>query len=331
MSPAPLPGDQTPAINSSPKRIFITGGSGCVGHYIVETLMENTSHELYLLLRNPDKLKIKVDARPGIKILQGDLKEIERYAGLLATMDIAILTAAAWGGEAETLEVNVTRPLQLMGLLNPDRCQQVIYFSTASILGHNNQPLPEAHKFGTEYIRSKYLCHQQLQELAISDRVTTIFPTLVFGGDQNKPYSFISAGLSDVARLMGLIRFFRADGSFHFIHARDIAQVVQHLVEHPPEPGSDREIVVGNPAITVDQAVSEACDYLHQRIFFRIPLSQQLANIAIRVFNVRMAEWDRFCLSYRHFVYQNPVNPMTLGLEPYCSTVSDLLRLSGIA
>ena len=43
----------------SHKRIFITGASGCIGHYIVEFLIQNTHHELYLLVRNPDKLKVE--------------------------------------------------------------------------------------------------------------------------------------------------------------------------------------------------------------------------------------------------------------------------------
>ena len=38
-------------------RIFITGASGCIGHYLVETLIENTDHELFLMMRNPAKLR----------------------------------------------------------------------------------------------------------------------------------------------------------------------------------------------------------------------------------------------------------------------------------
>lgn len=46
------------------KKIFITGASGCIGHYLVETLIQQTNHELYLLVRNRDKLKIDSKARP---------------------------------------------------------------------------------------------------------------------------------------------------------------------------------------------------------------------------------------------------------------------------
>lgn len=141
----------------------------------------------------------------------------------------------------------------------------------------------------------------------------------------------MSAGIKDVTRWIDLIRFLKADASFHFLHAQDIAQVVLRLVEEPPEPGPDHEVVLGNPAITVDQAVEEVCAYLHKRIYFRIPLSIQLANLIIKVFRIQMAEWDRFCLNYRHFTYQNPVSPASFGLPTYCPTVADLLKASGIA
>ncbi|MEM8542988.1 MAG: NAD(P)-dependent oxidoreductase [Cyanobacteria bacterium P01_H01_bin.119] len=323
------PSSQDPSAAEA-KRIFITGGSGCVGHYIVEALIHQTPHQLFLLLRNPDKLKLNVHSRPGIHVLQGDLREIERWADLLSTMDMAILTATAWGDPQLTSEVNVVKTLRLMELLDPERCQQVIYFSTASILNHHNQPLKEAEDIGTDYIRSKYICHQKLKQLAIAPRITTLFPTLVFGGDKDKPYSHISAGLSDIAtKWMRWIRFFRADGSFHIIHAQDIARVVYYLVEHSPaEPGT--EWVLGNPALHVNRAVREMCDYLGYRIFFRIPLSIALADLIISIFKIQMAPWDRFCLNYRHSTYTNPVTPDQLDMETFCPTVGDLLRVTGI-
>lgn len=285
----------------------------------------------FFFVRDPQKLKFDYNARPGVTLIQGDMQDIERVERLLKTIDCAILTATAWGGAEETYDTNVTKTIRLMNLLDPLVCEQVLYFSTASILDRQNQPLPEAGTLGTDYIKSKYICHQQLAKLAISPQITTLFPTLVFGGDAQKPYSAVSAGIRDVTRWIDLIRFLKADASFHFLHAQDIAQVVLRLVEEPPEPGPDHEVVLGNPAITVDRAVEEVCAYLHKRIYFRIPLSIQLANLIIKVFRIQMAEWDRFCLNYRHFTYQNPVSPASFGLPTYCPTVVDLLKASGIA
>lgn len=310
------------------QRILITGASGCIGQYLADALLRQTSHELFLLVRDPSKLKLDLEGRENVTVLQGDLREIDRFGSLLKTIDQAVLTAAAWGGTQETFDINVSKTLRVMELLDPQRCQQVIYFSTASILGHDNQPLKQAGQIGTDYIRSKYIAFQQIARLPIADRVTTVFPTLVFGGDDRKPYSHLSGGLTDVTRWIGLIRFFKADGSFHFIHAQDIAQVVLHLLEHPP--GQPRQMVLGNRRLTANEAIEEACAYLNQRILFRLPLSPQLADLFIVLFRIQMASWDRFCLTYRHFSYENPVNPATFGIQPYCPTLTDLLKISGI-
>jgi len=313
------------------KRIFVTGASGCIGHYITDALIQQTSHELFLLVRNPDKLKLNVEARSGIHLLQGDMYHIERFSKLLKTMDGAVLAAAAWGGSQETYDINVTKTIRLLNLLDPEVCQQVIYFSTASILDRQNQPLKEAGQLGTDYIRSKFTCHQRLKKLAIAPQITTVFPTLVFGGDTDKPASHLNQGLPDVLRWMGLIRFFKLEGSFHYIHSRDIAQVVVHLLEHPPAEDESRELVLGNPAMTANQAIEEICKYVKKPIYFRLPLTLPLANFFIRLFRIQMAAWDRFCMSYRHFTHQNPVNPATYGAVPYCSSLSDILRMSTTA
>lgn len=311
-------------------RIFITGASGCIGHYLVETLIENTDHELFLMMRNPAKLKVPTDQRSGVTILEGDMRKVAQFADLLKTMDTAILVATSWGDPKESYEINVEKTLELMSLLDPERCQQVIYFSTASILDKDNTPLKEAGEIGTDYVRTKYICHEKMGELAIAPKITTVFPTLVFGGSDTKPYSHISGGLPEVAKYIGIIRFISADGSLHFIHAKDIAEVVRHLVDHPPGPNDARELVIGNPAKTANQVVTDISQYLGKRRYFTVPLSFGLANALIKIFNIRMADWDRFCMRYRHFTYQNPVTPSSFGLKDHYPTVADVIRSAGV-
>lgn len=315
----------------NPKRILVTGASGCIGHYITEALIQETNHELFLLVRNPDKLGVDYKARPGITLVRTDLREIERVGDLLKTIDTAVLAATAWGGSRDVFDINVIKTIRLLNLLNPDVCQQVFYFSTASVLDRNNQLLKASGELGTDYIRSKYDCLRRISKLAIAPQVTTLFPTLVLGGDANKPYSHLSGGLSGVTKWIDLIRFFQADGSFHFIHGRDIAQIVRYLVDHPPKSAESRQLVLGNPAVTVNQAVEEVCTYLDKKIYFRVPLSPWLANLFIVLFRIQMSPWDRFCLNYRHFIYEDPVTPATFGLPTYCATLTDVLKMSGIS
>jgi nucleoside-diphosphate-sugar epimerase len=312
------------------KKVFITGASGCIGHYMTENLIQQTNHELYLLVRNPDQLQFDYQARSGIHLLRGSLQEIDQFKDLLATIDVAILAATSWGGEEESYQINVIKTKELISYLNPDLCEQVIYFSTASILDRQNQPLPEAAELGTTYIRTKYLCYTQLKELEIFPKITTVFPTLVFGGDKNKPYSHLSGGVKDVVKWINLIRWFKADGSFHFIHGEDIATVITYLVNHPPSAEEPHDLVLGMKPMTANQTVKEICNYLGKRIYFRVPLTLGLANFFIKVFNLKMADWDRFCLNYRHFTHKDYVNPSTFGLSNYCTDVIDIFKVSGI-
>ncbi|MBW4508901.1 MAG: NAD(P)-dependent oxidoreductase [Scytonematopsis contorta HA4267-MV1] len=313
----------------SQKRILVTGASGCVGHYLSEALIKETTHELYLLVRNPQKLQVDTQARPGINVLQGDMQEIERYSDLLKTIDTAVLTATAWGGDA-TFDINVGKTLELMNLLDPEKCQQVIYFSTASVLDRNDKPLKEAGEFGIDYIRSKYQCLHKVRELAIAPKVTTVFPTLVLGGDATKPVSHITSGIPEVTKYVDLIRFLKADGSFHFIHAKDIATVVQYLIENPPKENQSRYLVLGQKQLTANQAIEELGAYFGKKTPFRIPLSVGLANIIIALFRIQMDDWSRFCMNYRHFTYKNVINPDTFSLPNYCATMSDVLRVSSV-
>jgi nucleoside-diphosphate-sugar epimerase len=327
------------------KKVFITGASGCIGHYLIEHLIQETDWELYLLIRNPEQLKFERSATARVRILQGDMQQIDRHRQLLSeSINIAILAATAWGGAAESYEVNVNKTIQLIDYLNPDICQKIIYFSTASILDRNNQLLPEALSLGTDYIRTKYQCFANLSGLKIADKITAVFPTLVVGGDQDKPYSHISEGLPDVTKWIKLIRWFRADGSFHFIHAKDIAAAVYCLIEKgqilKEKIKEDRDsiigksevekIILGNPSLTVNRAIQQICNYFNLKIYWQIPLSIVLANFFIKAFRIQMDDWSWFSLQYRHFTYQNPVTPATFGADNYCSTLADVLKARGI-
>ncbi|MEN9870827.1 MAG: hypothetical protein RLZZ171_1815, partial [Cyanobacteriota bacterium] len=221
-------------------------------------------------------------------------------------------------------------------LLNPQICERVIYFSTASILDRNNQLLLPASQFGHDYIRTKYQCFEQLSHQAVTDKIIAVFPTLVFGGEQNKPYSHLSAGITDVTKWISLIRWFSLEGSFHFIHAQDIAKIISYLVENPDyAPNSSAEgkvgcLVLGNPAISVDQAIAQITSYFNKKIYLRIPLYIWLTNILIKLFKIQMDDWSRFSLDYRHFTYATPVTPASFGRQNYCSTVEELLQVSGV-
>ncbi len=309
-------------------RVLLTGASGCVGHYITEALLQQTDWEIAPVARNPAKLNLDGLDDPRVEIVTADLQAVETLAPLAKEVDAAILAATAWGGPREIMAVNVEKTLSLMQMLDPQRCKQIIYFSTASILDFEHRLLPEAGEIGTDYIRSKYECYRRLAALSGLPPLTVVFPTLVLGGDDRKPQSHLSAGLPAIAKWAGLASWFRAEGSFHFIHARDIAQIVRYLLQNPSS--VRREYVLGNAALSVDGLLAELCGYWGRRVRGYIALTPELTEFVIRVFRIQMADWDRFCLQKRHLTHRHPVTPADFGLTPCCPTLTAALQLAGL-
>jgi hypothetical protein len=88
--------------------------------------------------------------------------------------------------------------------------------------------------------------------------------------------------------------------------------------------------VLGNKLVPADEGIREICAYFGKKSPFQISLSIGLANFFIKVFKIQMAEWDRFCLNYRHFTHVNIVSPATFGLPSYAPTITDIFRTRGI-
>lgn len=298
--------------------IFIAGISGCIGQYLFDILIKNPSYHLYLLVRNLEKLKFDYGAYPNVTVINDSMENIEKHFQLLKEMDCLIHLAAGWGG----IEVNYDCTITLFKLLDPERCKKVIYFSTASILDSSNRPLPEAETFGTPYIRGKYLCYKKLPELKIYPKITTLFLTWVLGGDKNHPYSHATTGILENLRWLWLIRFFKMDLKFHFIHAEDVALIADYLLKNEI---SERELVLGNPAITASQFLKEACGTLNEKVYFQINLSHSFIKAVAFLLGKKLHSWDLFCLERKDFRHKI-VNTSTFGIKSNYQTIGDVLK-----
>ena len=320
-------------MKAAPARILITGASGCVGQHIAAQLYRDTDAELLLLLRDPAKLTAVPANDPRITLLVADLRELTPHAGAIATATRVIHTATAWGDPERAMAVNVVAVKQLLAFTSPEWLEQVIYFSTASLLNRQLELLPEALSEGTEYIQTKALCLQQLEQHPLAERIVAVFPTLVFGGavDGKGPFptSYLTAGLSEACRWLWLAKWLRADASFHFIHAADIAQVCCHLATRPhqsnPEPGQGalRRLVLGQPAISVDATVSQLCRW---RRSWRPPLGLNLQGALIealiKLLRIEVNAWDRFSIRQRHFVHEPVSPPERFGLVSHAANLA---------
>ena len=321
-------------------RILITGASGCVGQYVSRWLLENSDAELLLWLRDPTKLTAVSADHPRVRLLIGDLRESDRFADDLASVNRVIHTATAWGDPVRAEQVNVVAVKRLLALLNPQVVEQIVYFSTASILDRDLNPLPEALAYGTEYIQTKARCLQDLETHQLADRIIAVFPTLVFGGRVDGtsvfPTSYLTEGLAEASRWLWLARWLRADASFHFIHAEDIARICGQFALRPheanKEPGQGRlrRIVMGQRAISVDQTVATLCRWRGVRRTPGVPMWPWLIQALIRILPIEINDWDRFSIRQRHFIHSPASTPERFGGTSHAPSLETVLIDSGL-
>lgn len=319
---------------------MITGASGCVGQYTAAWLLENSDAELLLWLRDPAKLSAISADQPRVRLLVGDLRETDRFASELSTVTRVIHTATAWGDPERAHQVNVVAVKRMLALLNPAVVEQIIYFSTASILDRSLQPLQEALAYGTEYIQTKAQCLGELEQHPLAERIVAVFPTLVFGGrvDGTSPFptSYLTEGLAEASKWLWLARWLRADASFHFIHAADIAAICGILATTPhlpnPEPGQGpvRRIVMGQPWISVNDAVATLCRWRGVSRTPGIPLWSWLIEGLIKILPIEINAWDRFSIHQRHFVHDPVTQPERFGGRSYGPDLETVLMNSGL-
>ena len=322
-------------------RILITGASGCVGQHLAELLYRETNAQLLLWLRDPAKLTAVPANDPRITLLVGDLRDVNPHRAAIASATRIIHTATAWGDPERARQVNVVAVKEMLAATDPAVLEQVVYFSTASILNRELQLLPEAMAYGTEYIQTKAQCLEQLESHPLAERIVAVFPTLVFGGrvDGSGPFptSYLTAGLREAARWLWLAKWLRADASFHFIHAADIARVCVHLATNPhqanPEPGQGavRRLVLGQPVVTVNQTVRRLCRWRRSWVPpFGIDLQGWLIEGLIKLLRIEVNAWDRFSIRQRHFVHEPVSPPERFGLVSHAPTLEAVFTDAGL-
>ena len=301
-------------------RIFLTGASGCVGSYILSTLLEQTQCAIFALIRQPEKLPEAIRNHPRLQILVGDLASSAHWQREISQTEVLIHTAVQWGGPG-VYQVNHSQSLKLFNYLDPMLCRQIFYFSTASLLNSKGQFSPRSLSAGTDYIRSKAAGYMSLHQSQWLSKLIFLYPTVVLGGDQTHPFSAASQGLKEIHTWMPWLRYLKAEGAFHWIHAEDIAHLVLSWLRHPPP---EPELVLGNPAQSVNQVLNELSLYTQTKPMQLLSL-ERLFPLLLPLLSQRMSDWDRHSLRERSLIY-NSFFPERLGLDSRFKELSAVLR-----
>lgn len=75
-------------------RVFVTGGTGFIGHYVVKALLER-GHEVVVATRHPNKVP-SLCVNPHVSFVQASLTDFDKMGEGLKGCDACIHIALGW-------------------------------------------------------------------------------------------------------------------------------------------------------------------------------------------------------------------------------------------
>ena len=286
------------------------------------------------MVRDKNKLPLSIQKNKRIKLLICDIRECNRFSKEISQINFLIHTATAWGDPKRAYEVNIKAFEELLGMLEKNKLEKIIYFSTASILNEKTELMRESLTYGTEYIQTKYKCFERLKKSTFAEKTFAVFPTLVFGGTLNKrskyPVSYLTSGLKEINKWLWLARFLKLNSKFHFIHANDIAKICGFLIKNHKEDNFKgfKKFVLGQKYISIDDAINILLKRNRMNRYFSIPLTKKIMKILLRVLPIQTTPWDSFSIKKYDFNHVPITNPETFNLNSYAKSLQDVLRLA---
>lgn len=115
-------------------RVFLTGGTGFIGHYVAKKLLEN-GHEVSIATRHPDKIP-SLKGAAGVTMVESALLDLTSLENGLKGCDACIHIALGWGETPFSMLENDTRAtVQILELAAMAGCKKFIYTSSTAAMG----------------------------------------------------------------------------------------------------------------------------------------------------------------------------------------------------
>jgi UDP-glucose 4-epimerase len=125
-------------------KVFITGGTGCIGQYVTLAVAER-GHEAVVLSRTPDKYAPMLEMG-NIKIVKGLMTEYELMAKYAAGCDAVISIALGWGNQPVSMLTNDTlATVNLLEISEKAGVGKFIFTSSTAAMGHNRPDMDETY------------------------------------------------------------------------------------------------------------------------------------------------------------------------------------------
>ena len=211
---------------------FITGGFGFLGQYIVKAIHDyDPDAELRVFVRTKRKTLLGIESLERVRLIYGELLELETYEKDLQDVDTVIHNAALVSfrksDREQVYQSNVVGTRKLAKAALEAGCKNFIFISSISAVGFTPNGLSDESMLpDLEYKRqhdmygfSKRISELELIEMAEKMRVIMLNPSVVLG-----PGSDRIDAVFGMARFLPILPMLSYVNSF--VDARDVAQAV---------------------------------------------------------------------------------------------------------
>lgn len=254
-------------------KIFVTGGTGCLGIHVLNRLADMGQEVVALVRRDSDL--VAIPACDQIRFVTGDILDTATYSDAMRGVEVVIHCAADIGfsgGKANRFDVNNKGTMLLAEQAFQGSLKHFIHISTAAVMGDvydgerdETAPCVPA----DDYAKSKYEAELFLLSLheAKSFPLTILRPTLIYGAyDRN--------GMKTIIELIDKNRFFIfGDGNNRKspVAAHNVVEAITSVMGKEAAMG-ETFIVTDGESISINEMCFAIADLLGtRRLFLKIP------------------------------------------------------------
>ncbi len=231
--------------NSKFMKVFVTGGAGFIGSFLVESLL-NKGNKVTVFddFSNCSEEKASLLANKGATIIKGDIRDFEFLKKHLIGFDVVIHLAAKIDVNESikypevTNEVNVEGSLNLLKACVENNIKNIIGISSAAVFGIPKKlPLSEDSETIplSPYGSSKLTMEHDFQNYSNSHGLNSIILRIfnVYGPGQTDAYAgVITKFLNNISQNKPLVIF--GDGSFtrDFVSIHDVVSAINNSIDN---------------------------------------------------------------------------------------------------
>jgi len=304
-------------------KIFITGGTGFIGSYVIRSLQKAGYMTICASKRPTSRMSLVQDIQ-DVEWIDCDLFDIMQIEEILSQCDIVIHAAgmvsmSSWKKD-QLFQTNIDITANLINLSLTNDIKKFIHFSSVAALGFSSKVIDETavwteNKSTKYYSLSKYLGEREAwRGFAEGLDVTIINPSFVIGG------SYWNEGpMQNFTQIDNGLKYYPA-GSYGVVDVRDVADMTLKILQ--AKDNSGRRFICNGHNSSHKELFSQIAAALGKQPPTRLldgALGEILWRMAALTGRIRGKESfltrESFDITSRHYSFDNSQSVDRLGMK----------------